>query len=79
MFFNRRAWNAAGGRVRTDLYYVLDYDLWIRMARAGVTIVHIPDFLAVSRGHELQKTTPDLPFVPEVCRLIAEYEIKTRQ
>lgn len=73
VFFSRRAWEAASGRLRTDLSYVIDYDLWIRMARAGVTIVHIPDFLAVSRGHELQKTTSDLPYLSEVRRLVAEY------
>ncbi|MCW7546347.1 glycosyltransferase [Aurantimonas litoralis] len=74
VFFTRDIWLRAGGGLRLDLYYVLDYDLWLRMAGAGATVVHIPDFLASSRIHEQQKTTfGETPFVPESRRLLAEY------
>ena len=74
VFFTRDLWLRAGGGLRLDLYYVLDYDLWVRMAAAGATIFHIPDYLAASRIHELQKTTfGETPFVPEARRLLAEY------
>ena len=73
VFFTRDIWQRSGGRLRTDLYYVLDYDLWIRMAAAGATIAHIPEFLACSRTHDRQKTTIGMPFLPEAHRLLKEY------
>ena len=73
VFFSRDIWNRSGGRLRTDLNYVLDYDLWVRMAAAGATIVHISDFLACSRTHDQQKTTVGFPQIPEVQWLLREY------
>jgi glycosyltransferase involved in cell wall biosynthesis len=73
VFFSRDIWNRAGGRLRVDLNYVLDYDLWVRMAAAGATIVHIPEFLACSRTHDRQKTVEGMPYLPEVQRLLREY------
>jgi GT2 family glycosyltransferase len=74
VFFTRDIWLRSGGGLRLDLYYVLDYDLWVRMAAAGATVVHIPAYLASSRIHKLQKTTfGETPFVPEARRLLAEY------
>ena len=73
VFFSRDIWHRSGGKLRTDLNYILDYDLWVRMAAAGATIVHIPDFLACSRTHDQQKTTVGMPYMPEVRRLLQEY------
>jgi hypothetical protein len=73
VFFTRDIWQRSGGRLRADLNYVLDYDLWVRMAAAGATIFHIPEFLACSRTHEQQKTTVGMPYLPEVQRLLREY------
>ena len=73
VFFSRDIWLRSGGALRTDLYYILDYDLWVRMAAAAATIVHIPDFLACSRTHDQQKTTAGMPYLPEVQRLLREY------
>jgi glycosyltransferase involved in cell wall biosynthesis len=73
VFFSREIWDRCGGRLRLDLNYVLDYDLWVRMAAAGASILHIPDFLACSRTHEDQKTTTGMPYLPEVQRLLREY------
>jgi len=73
VFFSRDIWNRSGGALRTDLNYVLDYDLCVRMAAAGATIVHIPDFLACSRTHDQQKTTIGMPYLPEVQRLLRQY------
>ncbi len=74
VFFTAEIWRRSGGQLRLDLYYVLDYDLWVRMAAAGATIVHIPEFLACSRTHDGQKTTyGQQPYLPEVRRLLAEY------
>lgn len=74
VFFTRDIWLRSGGGLRLDLYYVLDYDLWLRMAAAGATIVHTPHYLASSRIHKLQKTTfGETPFVPEARRLLEDY------
>jgi hypothetical protein len=73
VFFSREIWNRSGGKLRTDLNYVLDYDLWVRMAAAGATIVHIPDFLACSRTHDQQKTTVGMPQMPEIQWLLRDY------
>jgi Glycosyl transferase family 2 len=73
VFFSHRIWENSGGKLRTDLHYVLDYDLWVRMAAAGATVVHIPDFLACSRTHDQQKTTVGMPQMPEVQRLLRDY------
>jgi hypothetical protein len=73
VFFSRDIWIRSGARLRTDLHYILDYDLWVRMAAAQATIVHIPEFLACSRTHDQQKTTTGMPYLPEVQRLLQEY------
>ena len=73
VFFSRDIWQRSGGRLRTDLNYILDYDLWVRMAAAGAHIIHIPEFLACSRTHDQQKTTVGMPNMPEFLRLLNEY------
>lgn len=73
VFFSRDIWKRSGGKLRTDLNYVLDYDLWVRMAAAGAHIIHIPEFLACSRTHDQQKTTVGMPNMPEIQRLLGEY------
>jgi len=73
VFFTRDIWERSGGKLRTDLNYILDYDLWVRMAAAGANVVHIPDYLACSRTHDQQKTTVGMPQMPEFQRLMREY------
>jgi len=56
------------------LHYSMDYDLWVRMARAGATIVHIPDTLAIYRMHEGQKTSgEEVPYLPELLQVSGEH------
>ena len=73
VFFSRDIWKRSGGKLRTDLYYIMDYDLWVRMAAAGAHIIHIPEFLACSRTHDQQKTTVGMPNAPEIQRLLQDY------
>lgn len=73
VFFSHEIWKRSGGKLRTDLHYVLDYDLWVRMAAAGAHVIHIPEYLACSRTHDQQKTTVGMPYLPEVHRLLQEY------
>lgn len=67
VFWTREIWQKAGGYVDENLFYSLDYELWVRMAHQGATIVHIPESLTIFRLHEQQKTHGDeIPFLPEL-------------
>jgi GT2 family glycosyltransferase len=67
VFFSREIFDRAGGHVREDLYYSMDYDLWVRLAKAEARILAIPEILAIFREHGKQKTGgADLPFLPEL-------------
>ncbi|MBX3376015.1 MAG: glycosyltransferase [Phycisphaeraceae bacterium] len=56
VMFSRRIWERAGAHVREDLYHSMDYDLWLRMARAGARMHVIGRPVALFRAHEEQKT-----------------------
>ncbi len=74
VFWTRDIWERSGAAVAKDLYYSMDYDLWVRMARAGAKVVHIPDTLTIFRLHESQKTSgEELPYLPELRQVSGEY------
>lgn len=73
VFFSRRIWHAAGGYIKRHLYYLMDYDLWLRMALAGASIYHVPAFLGCSRVHAEQKTV-NLIEVHQARQIMAEYQ-----
>ena len=74
VFWTREMWQKAGGRVAKDLYYSMDYELWLRMAGSGARIVHVPDTLAVYRLHEGQKTNgAQPPYLPELRQVASRY------
>jgi len=67
VFFTRELFDRAGGKLREDLYYSMDYDLWVRMAKAGARILALPEILAIFREHEKQKTGgAHVPYLPEL-------------
>ncbi|MBI2813941.1 MAG: glycosyltransferase [Opitutae bacterium] len=67
VFFTREVFDRAGGKLREDLYYSMDYDLWVRLAKAGARIFALPEILAIFREHGKQKTGgANLPFLPEL-------------
>jgi ADP-heptose:LPS heptosyltransferase/GT2 family glycosyltransferase len=75
VFWTRHIWERSGGRVAQDLFYSMDYELWVRMAQSGACIVHIPDSLAVYRMHARQKTSgTEPPYLPELRQLSAEIQ-----
>lgn len=74
VFFSREIFDRAGGALREDLYYSMDYDLWVRLAKAGARIYAQPEVLAIFRQHEKQKTGGDhLPYLPELREVNASH------
>jgi GT2 family glycosyltransferase len=70
VFWSRDIWERSGARVDQNLFYSMDYELWLRMAQQEARIVHILDTLALYRVHDEQKTSgDDLPFLPELRRV----------
>jgi glycosyltransferase involved in cell wall biosynthesis len=64
--FTRRIWEAAGGYVDEGLFFSMDYDLWVRFARAGTHLHVIGAPIAVFRMHEEQKTFHPDSYHPEL-------------
>lgn len=56
----RRSALDPGDVVRRDLHYVMDVELWIRLARAGA-FAEIPEVVACNRVHSEAKTFKDVP------------------
>ena len=54
-FWRKRIADVAGP-FRVDLHFVMDFEYWLRIDRAGGTIESIPDFLACSRLYPGTKT-----------------------
>jgi GT2 family glycosyltransferase len=74
VFFSREIFDRAGGQLREDLYYSMDYDLWVRLAKAGARILAVPEILAIFREHEKQKTGgADVPYLPELTAVNAAH------
>jgi len=55
-FFKRQDYEAVGG-LRTDLHYVMDNDLYLRMIARGTRYIYVNRYLSVFRQHEGQKPT----------------------
>jgi glycosyltransferase involved in cell wall biosynthesis len=53
-FFRKSAFNGVGG-LDTNLHFVMDYDLWIRLA-GYYQFTYLPEFLSTYRLHEESKT-----------------------
>ncbi|MCB1103214.1 MAG: glycosyltransferase [Opitutaceae bacterium] len=74
VFFTRDVFDRAGGKLNEELYYSMDYDLWVRMAKAGATVLAIPEVLAIFREHEKQKTGGShVPYLPELRQVNAAH------
>ncbi|QYU67892.1 glycosyltransferase [Leptolyngbya sp. 15MV] len=56
VLLTRRIWERAGGHVREDLYYSMDYELWLRLAEAGARLKVIGRPIALFCEHPAQKT-----------------------
>jgi GT2 family glycosyltransferase len=54
--FWRKSKMSAAGVFNTGMHYAFDYEMWLRMAAAGQTLVHAPFLLAQHRKAEGTKT-----------------------
>jgi hypothetical protein len=54
-FIRRTAWERVGG-VGLGLAYLMDWDLWLRMGRAGCRFKYEPEVWANARLHEASKS-----------------------
>ncbi len=70
VMFTRDLWLRAGGYLDEQLYFSMDYELWLRFARAGALLHVIGRPLAWFRVHPEQKTFAMSSFLPELtaCR-----------
>ena len=59
VFFSRKSFERAGGRLREDLHSCMDYDLWVRMAQAGARILPLPEILAISGDEPVPESAGD--------------------
>ncbi len=74
VFFTRDIWERAGGFLKPHLYWAMDWDLWLRCALAGATIIRVPDVLGVSREHQGQKTKSDEMYLWQITNILREYD-----
>lgn len=73
-FFSRRIWERSGATIKRSMYFAMDYDLFLRFAMAGATVLHVPQTLAASRVHRAQKTNHDtMLYLPTVRALLQDY------
>jgi glycosyltransferase involved in cell wall biosynthesis len=54
VFWTRDLWETCGG-VDEDLYFAMDYDLWLRMLPCAERVVFLDRVLSVARTHSEQK------------------------
>jgi predicted NodU family carbamoyl transferase/glycosyltransferase involved in cell wall biosynthesis len=57
LFFRRRIWEKAGGRVDESFRFAMDWDLLVRFRDAGARFCRLPRFLGGFRIHPQQKTS----------------------
>lgn len=75
VFFSRKIWEASGGYIKEHLHFAMDYDLFLRMAMVGAKILHIPQYVGVTRKHPDQKTRDeDQLYLPTIRALLKEYQ-----
>lgn len=74
VFFTRNIWERAGGFIQPHLYWVMDWELWLRFALTDATVIRIPDVLGISREHEAQKTKSDEMYLWQVTNILRDYD-----
>jgi glycosyltransferase involved in cell wall biosynthesis len=76
VFFKSVFFRSVGGLNR-NYYLSMDFDIWVRMMKAGAAVVHVPHYLGGFRWHDSSKTVQfldqsekyDNPEAIEICSL----------
>lgn len=78
VFFTRDLWIKAGGNVREDCFYSMDYELWCRFAlnRASIQVIGTP--LVYFRSHSEQKTADPEKFKKELIEVRDQFCITNK-
>lgn len=63
LFWRRRIWERAGGKVDESFRFAMDWDLLVRFRDAGARFARIPRFLGGFRIHSRQKTSAGISSV----------------
>jgi glycosyltransferase involved in cell wall biosynthesis len=61
LFWRRRIWDKAGGKIDESFEFALDWDLLLRFREAGAKFVRLPRFLGAFRIHQSQMTPAEFP------------------
>lgn len=70
VFFRRSLYEKSGG-LDKDLFYCLDYSLWIRFIKSGGKFYHLKRFLSATRIYSETKTASGgLKFVDEIHQML---------
>jgi glycosyltransferase involved in cell wall biosynthesis len=72
VFWTRRIMDRIG-LLREDLHWVLDYDYWLRILRAGGAVGYVDYELAAFRHHPNQKIAQDALLINEQMSLVRPY------
>jgi glycosyltransferase involved in cell wall biosynthesis len=63
LFWRRRIWDKAGGRVEDSLRFAMDWELLLRFRASGAVFAHRNRFLGAFRVHDQQKTSAQIDTV----------------
>jgi len=74
VLFTADIWRRSGGYLKQHLYWAMDWELWLRMAMAGATIVNMPDMIGRSRQQDNQKTTNDELYLFQIRNILVEHK-----
>lgn len=72
VFFRRRLFEAAG-RLRTDLHFSMDYDLWLRIFPLARKVEYLSEILARATYH------PQAKSIRHLLRQVREFQLVKRQ
>lgn len=66
MFWRRRIWDRAGGKIDESFRFAMDWDLIVRFRAANAKFAHIPHFLGAFRIHRQQKTSAQMSQIGQI-------------
>lgn len=72
VMFTREIWERAGAYINEDLFYSMDYELWVRFAAHGAKLHVISAPIAYFRLHTEQKTATVDTYLPELIHTASE-------